>query len=385
MENRKLRATPAARTLARRLGVDLFNVTGTGYKGRIHKDDVAGFNYEEKIHISPLAQRIAEEHNIDLKGVVGTGYGHKIMKDDVLQLISDPVLKARFTLSDFGDHTAPASVAGSKPAAMPTQTSTSTPTPTSKQTVPSTDSEKLVLQTPQPPPAGETETVPMTQMRKIIAKRMTESYFGAPTFVQTWEVDMTELLALRKRLMDPIKEKTGRKLTVTDLISMAVVKTLMKHKYVNASINREGTEITFHNYVNLGMAVGLDEGLLVPVVKGADKMSLSELVVALKDLTERTFSKKLLPDEQTGSTFSISNMGMYDVDEFTAIINQPNAAILSVASTQERVVPLNGELVVRPIMKMSLTCDHRVIDGLTGARFMTDLKAALEDPLALLI
>jgi pyruvate dehydrogenase E2 component (dihydrolipoamide acetyltransferase) len=371
MENRKVRATPAARTLARRLGVDLFNVTGTGYKGRIHKDDIAGFNYEEKIHISPLAQRIADEHNIDLKGVVGSGYRNKIMKDDVLQLISDPVLKARFTLNDFGDHTAPASAAGSKPAA--------------NQAKHAPESLEKGQPSSQPAPAGETETVPMTQMRKIIAKRMTESFFGAPTFVQTWEVDMTELLALRKRLMEPIREKTGRKLTVTDLIAMAVVKTLMKHKYINASINKEATEITFHNYVNLGMAVGLDEGLLVPVVKGADKMSLSELVVALKDLTERTFSKKLLPDEQTGSTFSISNMGMYDVDEFTAIINQPNAAILSVASTQERVVPLNGELVVRPLMKMSLTCDHRVIDGLTGARFMADLKAALEDPLTLLI
>lgn len=371
MENRKLRATPAARTLAKRLGVDLLNVTGTGYKGRIHKDDIAGFNYEEKIHISPLAQRIADEHNIDLKGVVGTGYGNKIMKDDVLQLISDPVLKARFTLNDFGDRALPASGTGTKPVEAQAQ--------------PAPESLKKGQPSPQPAPAGETERVPMTQMRTIIARRMTESYFGAPTFVQTWEVDMTELLALRKRLMEPIKEKTGKKLTVTDLIAMAVVKTLMKHKYINASLNREGTELTFHNYVNLGMAVGLDEGLLVPVVKGADKMSLSEFVLALKDLTERTFSKKLLPDEQAGSTFTISNLGMYGVDAFTAIINQPNAAILSVASTQERVVPLSGELVVRPIMKMSLTCDHRVIDGLTGARFMTDLKAAMEDPLTLLI
>jgi len=281
MENRKLRATPAARTLARRLGVDLFNVTGTGYKGRIHKDDVAGFNYEEKIHISPLAQRIADEHNIDLKGVVGTGYGNKIMKDDVLQLIADPELKARFSLNDFGDRVLPASVTGSKPAVA--------------QANPAPKSSQKEQPSPQSVPAGETETVPMTQMRTIIARRMTESYFGAPTFIQTWEVDMTELLDLRKRLMEPIKEKTGKKLTVTDLISMAVVKTLMKHKYVNASINREGTEITFHNYVNLGMAVGLDEGLLVPVVKGADKMSLSELVVALKDLTERTFSKNCCP------------------------------------------------------------------------------------------
>ena len=222
-------------------------------------------------------------------------------------------------------------------------------------------------------------------MRKIISKRMSESYFGAPTFIQTWEIDMTELLALRKRLIDPIMEKTGKRVTVTDLISMAVIKTLPKHKYINSSMNKEATEITFHNYVNLGMAVGLDEGLMVPVVKGADKMTLSEFVVAMKDLTDRTLSKKLLPDEQAGSTFTISNLGMYGVDEFTAIINQPNAAILSVASTQQRAVPKDGEIVIRPIMKISLTSDHRIIDGLTAAKFMTDLKAAMEDPLTLFI
>ncbi|MDD3788265.1 MAG: 2-oxo acid dehydrogenase subunit E2, partial [Petrimonas sp.] len=169
------------------------------------------------------------------------------------------------------------------------------------------------------------------------------------------------------------------------LIAMATVQTLMRHKYINASLNQEATEITFHNYVNLGMAVGLDEGLLVPVVKNADKMSLSDLVVALKDVTERTLSKKLLPDEQTGSTFTISNMGMYGMDSFSAIINQPNSAILSVASTKDTPVVIDGGVVVRPIMKISLTGDHRVIDGLTGAKFMQDLKQVLENPLTLLI
>lgn len=368
MENKRLRATPAARTLAKRLGVDLFNVTGTGYKGRVHKDDIANFNYEEQTHVSPLARRIAEIHNISLEGVKGSGHRNKIMKDDVLQLISDPDLKARFALNDFGEVTAP------KPAQE-----------TAKPVAEAPQKTQAVSQAQAAVVAGEIETVAMTQMRKIIAKRMSESYFGIPTFTQTWEVDMTELLSLRKRLIEPVQQKTGKKLTVTDLISLAVVKTLLKHKYINASLNQEGTELTFHNYVNLGMAVGLDEGLLVPVVKNADKMSLSEFVVALKDLTERTFSKKLMPDEQAGSTFTISNLGMYAVDEFTAIINQPNAAILSVSSTKEKFVPVNGEAVVRPIMKMSLTSDHRIIDGLTAAKFMTDLKALMEDPITLLI
>lgn len=368
MENKKFRATPAARTLAKRLGVDLLSVTGTGYKGRIHRDDISNFNYEEKTHISPLARHIAEAHNIDLKGIKGTGHRNKIMKDDVLQLISDPDLKARFTLNDFGEAAVPKKTQAA--GTQVTDASQKAPAATASQAA---------------PVAGESETVPVTQMRKIIAKRMSESYFGIPTFTQTWEVDMTELLALRKRLIEPIQEKTEKKLTVTDLISLAVVKTLMKHKYVNASLNPEGTEMTYHHYVNLGMAVGLEEGLLVPVVKNADKMSLSELVVALKDLTERTFSKKLLPDEQAGSTFTISNLGMYPVDEFTAIINQPNAAILSVASTKQKLVPVDGETVVRPIMKMSLTSDHRIIDGLTAAKFMTDLKKLMEDPITLLI
>ncbi len=369
MEDRKLRATPAARTLARRLGVDLLSVIGTGYKGRIQKDDVAGFNYEDKTHVSPLAQRIADLHQIDLKGVVGTGYRNKIMKDDVLQLIDDQEIKSRFMLDDYGYHMVSLSPQVAK-AAPGRQAAPEVKTPEPVQ---------------EPAAAGDSETVPMTQMRKIISKRMSESFFGAPTFIQTWEIDMTELLALRKRLLAPIMEKTGKKVTVTDLISMAVIKTLPKHKYINASLNKDATEITFHNYVNLGMAVGLDEGLLVPVVKGADKMSLSEFVVAMKDLTERTFAKKLLPDEQAGSTFTISNLGMYGVDEFTAIINQPNSAILSVSSTQQRAVPRDGQIVIRPIMKVSLTADHRVIDGLTGAKFMTDLKAAMEDPLTLFI
>lgn len=367
MENKKMRATPAARVLAKRLGVDLLSVIGTGYKGRIHMDDVAGFNYEDKTHVSPLAQRIADIHKIDLKGVTGTGFRNKIMKDDVLQLIDDPEIKSRFMLDDYGYQ-----MVSSGPVATKTTPVKQAET-AKRETIQDTAKE------------GESETIQMTQMRKIISKRMSESYFGAPTFIQTWEIDMTDLLALRKRLIDPIMEKTGKRVTVTDLISMAVIKTLPKHKYINSSMNKEATEITFHNYVNLGMAVGLDEGLMVPVVKGADKMTLTEFVVAMKDLTDRTLSKKLLPDEQAGSTFTISNLGMYGVDEFTAIINQPNAAILSVASTQQRAVPKDGEIVIRSIMKISLTSDHRIIDGLTAAKFMTDLKAAMEDPLTLFI
>ena len=372
MADRQLiRATPAARALAKRMRVDLANVTGTGYKGRIHKDDVAGWNFEGKTHVSPLARRIADAHNIDLKGVKGSGHNNKIMKDDVLLLISDPTLKARLTRDDFAEAT------GATGATMSVSSQVTKPI----KSAPDQSQTALVVADQ----TAQTETVPMSMMRKIIAKRMSESYFSIPSFIQTWEVDMKELLALRKKLMDPVMEKTGKKLTVTDLLSYAVVRTLMKHKYINARLNDDATEITFHNYVNLGMAVGMDEGLLVPVVKNADKMSLSDLVIALKDVTERTFSKKLKPDEQAGSTFTISNLGMYGVEHFTAIINQPNAAILSVSSTKEKLVVRDGEAVIRPMMKISLTSDHRIIDGLGAAKFMTDLKQLIENPLSLLI
>lgn len=365
MEDVKLRATPAARALAKRLGVDLLNVPGTGAKGRIHKDDVAGFNYVKKVHVSPLARRIAEEHNIALDGITGSGHQGKIMKDDVLALVSDPKVKAFFTRDELYG-TPPAGVK----AAVASKATAATPTAAAPATAEG---------------SGETEVVPMTMMRKIISKRMAESFFGAPTFIQTWEVDMTEMNALRAKLLDPIKEKTGKKITVTDLISLAVVRTLINHKWINSSLSPDGNEVTFHNYVNLGVAVGMDDGLLVPVVKNAHKMSISELVVAMKDLTERTVNKKLKPDEQAGSTFTISNLGMYGVSHFTAIINQPNAAILSVSSTVKKPVVVNDEIVIRPMMNMSLTSDHRLIDGLGAAKFMTDLKALMQNPFTLLI
>ncbi|WP_243348982.1 dihydrolipoamide acetyltransferase [Parabacteroides sp. FAFU027] len=363
MKSTKLRATPAARALAKRLGVDLFHVVGTGAKGRIHKDDVAGFNYEKKIHITPLAYRIAEVHHIDLNGVTGSGHNGKVMKEDVLNLIPDPAIKAIFDRDELYGLPAAASL---------------------KATTPSVRNEAESVPTI-PAEQGDTEVIPMSMMRKVIGRRMSESYFGAPTFIQTWEVDMTEMNALRAKLMDPVKEKTGKKVTVTDLLSMAVVKTLMKHKYINSSLSADGNQIIFHNYVNLGIAVGLEEGLMVPVVKNAEKMSLSELVVAMKDLTERTLARKVLPDEQSGSTFTISNLGMYGVSHFTAIINQPNAAILSVSSTVKKPVVVNDEIVIRPMMSMSLTSDHRLIDGLGAARFMTELKALIENPITLLI
>ena len=344
-----LRATPAARAYARKKGIDLSKVKGSGPKGRIHKDDVLDYKLNSKVKISPLAERIAKIEGINTESIVGTGPNGKIMKADIMAVL----------------HGATKVEAAPKAEVAP--------------------------KAPKAPKApnenqwGVVETVPMSPMRKVISKRMSESYFSAPTFVVNVEVDMTELLALRKKVVDAIIEETGKKATVTDFISLAVIKSLMKHPYVNASLSSDEKEMYLHHYVNLSIAVGMDSGLVVPVIKGADKMSLKELVVASKEITTKALNGKLKPDEMADSTFTISNLGMYGVKSFVPIINQPNTAILGVSATVPKPVVYNGEVTVRPIMTLTLTADHRVVDGLEGAKFMKTLKEAIENPLSLLI
>ena len=343
MENEKLRATPAARSLAKRLGIDLFKIQGSGAKGRVHKEDVEVFNYEKRIHISPLAAKIAADYGIDLENVTGSGHNGKIMRDDIMKLIGK---------------------------------SQKTQEPVKKEEAKAVKQEQAV---------GDTETIPMSPMRKVIAKRMSESYFTAPTFTLNYEIDMTEIKALRAKILDTILENTGKKVTITDIISFAVIKTLMKHKYINSSLSEDGSQIIFHNYVSLAIAVGMDDGLLVPVIQNADKMTLSELVVNSKEIVSKALAMKLSPAEQSGSTFTISNLGMYGVQSFNPIINQPNSAILGVSGTVDKPVVVNGEIAIRPIMTLCLTIDHRVVDGLAGAKFMQDLKKLLENPISMLV
>ena len=333
MADDKLRATPAARKLADDLGINLYDVSGSGANGRVHKEDVETYKDTNVVRISPLAKRIALEHNIAWQEIQGTGHRGKIMKKDVLALLPENI--------ENDSIKSPAQI------------------------------EKLEEVPDNVTPYGEIERIPMTPMRKVIAQRMVESYLTAPTFTLNYEVDMTEMLALRKKVLEPIMEATGKKTTVTDLLSLAVVKTLMKHPYIN--------------YVNLAMAVGLDNGLMTPVVYNAEKMSLSELVVAFKDVIGRTLDGKLAPSELQNSTFTISNLGMFGVQSFGPIINQPNSAILGVSSTIEKPVVVNGEIVIRPIMSLGLTIDHRVVDGMAGAKFMKDLKELIETPISMLI
>ncbi len=321
MADDKLRATPAARKLADDLGINLYDVSGSGANGRVHKEDVETYKDTNVVRISPLAKRIALEHNIAWQEIQGTGHRGKIMKKDVLALLPENI--------ENDSIKSPAQI------------------------------EKVEEVPDNVTPYGEIERIPMTPMRKVIAQRMVESYLTAPTFTLNYEVDMTEMLALRKKVLEPIMEATGKKTTVTDLLSLAVVKTLMKHPYINASLTEDGKTIITHNYVNLAMAVGMDNGLMTPVVYNAEKMNLSELVVAFKDVIGRTL--------------------------VGPIINQPNSAILGVSSTIEKPVVVNGEIVIRPIMSLGLTIDHRVVDGMAGAKFMKDLKELIETPISMLI
>lgn len=375
MENEKLRATPAARSLAHRMGIELNQIVGSGYKGRIHREDVANFTYIERAGVTPLARKIAEAHNINVEELKGTGFRGKVTRADVLAAVGETGEPNLERILD----------AFTIPSPERKKTNFATPGKNEAPEMKTPAAASAAAHSASAEPKGDVEIVPMNMMRRVIAKRMSESYFSSPTFVLNYEVDMGEASKLRAQLMEPIKEKTGKKLTVTDIVSLAVVRTLMNHPYINASLSPDGSQIELHNHVNLAMAVGMDEGLLVPVVHRAEKMGLTELMLRLKDITERAVGKKLTPADQEGSTFTISNLGMYGVESFTSIINQPNSAILSIAGTKEMPVVRNGDVVIRPIMKMSLTSDHRVINGLAAAKFMQELKATLENPLPLLV
>jgi pyruvate dehydrogenase E2 component (dihydrolipoamide acetyltransferase) len=213
---------------------------------------------------------------------------------------------------------------------------------------------------------------PMSKMRQVIAHRLTQSVVTAPHFFVTVEVDMSELVKFRAQL----KEK-GAPYTVTDIIAQAVVLTLKEFPEVNSVT--EGKSTRWNSHVHLGVAVSLEQGLVVPAIRNADELTLAELNARAKELADKARAGKLTPDEMTGSTFTISNMGMLDVESFTAIINPGESAILAVSSTLQKPVVREGKVVVRSIMKMTLSADHRIIDGAMAARFVNAIKQKLED------
>lgn len=292
---------------------------------------------EGRILASPLAKKIATEKGIDLKYVKGSGDNGRITKSDV---------------DSFVPSAAP--VAAPAKAAAPV--------------VPSA-------------PAGQESFIetPVSQMRKTIARRLSESLFTAPHFYLTMSIDMDACVAARGK----INEISKVKISFNDMVLKAVAVSLKQHPKVNSSWL--GDKIRTNYHVNIGVAVAVDEGLLVPVVRFADTKSLSQIGAEVKEYAQKAKDKKLQPSDWEGSTFTISNLGMFGIDQFTAIINPPDACILAVGGISQEPVVKNGQIVVGNVMKVTLSCDHRVVDGATGAAFLQTLKSLLEEPLRMMI
>ena len=293
-----------------------------------------------RIKASPLAKKMAADKGIDIRKVAGSGDNGRIIKKDI-------------------DNYTPASAAvtaGAQPAAAGKPAAATAP-------------------------VGQVsyEEVPVSQMRKVIAKRLAESMFTAPHFYVTMSVDMDKVIESRGRM----NEVSPVKISFNDIVLKAVAVALKQHPAINSSWL--GDKIRINHHVNIGVAVAIEDGLLVPVVRFADLKSLSQIAAEVKDLAQRAKSKKLQPADWEGSTFTISNMGMFGVDEFTAIINPPDACILAISAIQAVPVVKNGAVVPGNIMKLTLSCDHRVVDGATGSAFLQTVKSLLEEPLRMMI
>jgi pyruvate dehydrogenase E2 component (dihydrolipoamide acetyltransferase) len=293
-----------------------------------------------RIKASPLARKLAAEKGIDISKVPGSGDNGRIVKKDV-------------------DSYTPAAASASGGPSQPAQAGK-----------PATAA-----------PAGQVsyEDVPVSQMRKVIAKRLAESKFTAPHFYITMSIDMDNAVEARGKL----NEVSPVKISFNDLVLKAVAVALKQHPAINSSWL--GDKIRVNHHVNIGVAVAIEDGLLVPVVRFADLKSLSQIAAEVKDLAQRAKNKKLQPADWEGSTFTISNMGMFGVDEFTAIINPPDACILAISAIQQVPVVKKGAVVPGNVMKLTLSCDHRVVDGATGSAFLQTVKSLLEEPLRMMI
>ena len=296
-----------------------------------------------RIFASPLAKKIAKDKGINLADVKGSGENGRIVKKDV-------------------ENYTPAPAAAAAVEATPTQT-TQTATPLATYT-----------------PVGEEsyEEVKNSQMRKVIAKRLGESKFTAPHYYLTIELDMDSAIASRKT----INALPETKVSFNDMIVKACAMALKKHPQVNTSWNGDTTR--YNHHIHVGVAVAVDDGLLVPVLKFTDQMSLTEIGSTVRDLAGKARTKKIAPNEMEGSTFTISNLGMFGIQEFTSIINQPNSAILSVGAIEQKPVVKDGLIVVGNTMKVTLACDHRTVDGATGAQFLQTVRAYIENPVTML-
>jgi pyruvate dehydrogenase E2 component (dihydrolipoamide acetyltransferase) len=298
-------------------------------------EEVEAPKVEGRIKASPLARRLAEEAGLELAQVQGTGPGGRITKRDIEAAVAAP---------------APAA-----PVAAP------------------------VYHPPVEMP--EVEEIPVSQMRKTIARRLATSIGPVPTFYLTTEVDMGRMLEVRKQINRRL-EARGERVSINDLLIKAVAAALVRHPEVNSSWGEN--VVRRYGRVHIGVAVAVEDGLITPIVRDADRKGVAQIAGEVREMAGRARERKLAPEEYTGATFSISNLGMFGIQEFTAIINPPEAAILAVGTVEEKAVVEDGEIVVRSRMRLTMSCDHRVIDGATGAKFLQTLKDNLEEPTMML-
>ena len=294
----------------------------------------------ERVAISPLAKKMAEDKGIDVHALKGSGENGRIVKKDI----------ESFTPSASAVEAKPDAKVESKPA-QPAMNFVQ----------------------------GEDSETPNSQVRNIIAKRLSESKFTAPHYYLIVEINMDKAIEARKE----INSLPDTKISFNDMVIKATAMALRKHPQVNSTWNAD--KIIHHGNINVGVAVAIPDGLVVPVLKNADQMNYNQISASVKDLAGRAKSKGLKANEMEGSTFSVSNLGMFGIETFTSIINQPNSAILSVGAIIEKPIVKDGQIVVGNTMKLSLACDHRVVDGATGAQFLQTLRTYLEQPLTLLL
>ena len=350
----EVKATPVARRLAEEHGVDLSRVQGTGPGGRITKEDVQAHLEQadeppppDGVKASPAARRRARELGVDIRQVPGSGPDGRIVIRDV---------------EAFAERAA-AVVETPAPAPTPAPTAPTAPV--------------VPVQ-----PIGAAEEIPLTRMRQRIAEVMTASKAPVPHFYVTMSIDMDAAMALRQQINATLADE-GIKVSVNDMIVKAAALALRKFPNINASF--AGDKIIRHGDVNVGIAVAVESGLLTVVVRNADQKSLSQIAAEARAKVQRAREGKVQPDDIGGSTFTVSNLGMYGVDSFVAVITPPEAAILAVGGVQKVPVVRNDEIVVGQVLKVTLSADHRVTDGAEAAEFLVEFKRLLENPMRLML
>jgi pyruvate dehydrogenase E2 component (dihydrolipoamide acetyltransferase) len=326
----EIKITPVARRLAEAKGIDTALLSGSGPEGKITKEDVEGYNpppTSDKVRAVPAARRLAREHGLPLASIRGSGPNHRIQSADVQRVLASQAAQA-----------------------------------TSQ------------------PPAGT--VIPLQGMRKRIAERMQASYQQAPHVTFNVRADMSLMLQALEKYTQQIGEDRQKRVTLTTLLVKVTALTLRQHPYLNSTLT--GDNIHLLEDINIGVAVALPDGLIVPVIHHSDQLAIPALAEQLNDLAGRARSGALTPQDVANGTFTITNLGPFGIESFTAIINPGQSAILAIGAVQDEIIPVNGEAVIRPMMHMTLSADHRVVDGAVAAQFLRDLKDNLENPLRLL-